>query len=137
MGEKRSRYNTGQRQAISEYLRQSNGQHITVANLVQHLAQKGVKIGLTTAYRHLEALVEGGSVKKYQLEDNTAACFQYCPEPESPMHFHLKCQGCGQLIHLECDFMDGLKQHVLDEHGFCINESRTVLYGNCADCSGK
>ncbi len=132
----RSGYNTGQRKAVLDYLKSTGGAHVTAKEAARHLQQNGVPVSLTTVYRHMERLVSDGSVKKYMLDEQNGACFQYCPEQgDPPAHFHLKCEGCGRLIHLQCDFMDNLKQHVMDGHGFSVNHKKTVFYGTCADCA--
>ena len=53
---------------------------------------------------------------------------------ECAVHFHLKCITCKKLIHLNCDFMNGIEQHILKEHHFQVDSSRTVFYGQCEDC---
>ena len=52
-------------------------------------------------------------------------------------HFHLKCTGCGRLILVECDYLGEVSKHVLEHHQFTIDNTKTVLYGLCADCAAK
>ena len=52
-------------------------------------------------------------------------------------HFHLKCIECGKLIHIDCNYMKSLDEHILQHHGFKVDNSRTVLYGICNSCNEK
>ena len=49
-------------------------------------------------------------------------------------HYHLKCNTCGKLIHLDCEIMATFTTHMENEHGFAIDLERTLLYGICVDC---
>mgnify|MGYP000686480787 FL=1 len=49
----------------------------------------------------------------------------------------MKCLKCGKLLHAECDFLNGLSEHIEKEHDFVIDGERTVLYGVCGDCRRK
>ena len=42
---------------------------------------------------------------------------------------------CGKLIHMHCDELNEIKEHLFSHHGFNINSMRTVFYGVCKDCS--
>jgi Fur family ferric uptake transcriptional regulator len=52
-------------------------------------------------------------------------------------HFHLKCARCGALIHLECEEMTRLIEHIYREHGFRTDLTHSAFYGTCAECSQK
>ena len=103
-------YKTKQREYILAFLQNSEGRHITVAELVRHLQDNATPVGTATVYRTLEQLVE---------------------------HFHLKCTCCGRLFHVSCDYLNQLGEHLLEHHGFVIDHTKTVLYGLCADCAAK
>ncbi|MCR5153298.1 MAG: transcriptional repressor [Lachnospiraceae bacterium] len=129
-------YKTKQREELIEFLSSKEGEHVTVNDVCKHLNESGKKIGTTTVYRGLEKLVDEGFVKKYVLDANSPACFEYI----NPLvHcgstcFHLKCTKCGKLIHLHCDDLAETKEHILEHHGFSIDLQRTVFYGVCDKC---
>lgn len=133
----KGQYKTRQREEIIAYLCSVPGQHITVNDVCRYFEKSGKKIGTTTVYRHLEKLVDEGCVKKYVLELGTPACFEYI-DPENncqkPNCFHLKCTGCGKLIHLHCDELEATEHHIFEHHNFKIDPQRTVLYGLCEEC---
>ncbi len=136
MGE-RGKYNTRQRDEIISYMKTIAGTHITVSEIVEHFSQSGKKIGATTVYRHLARLIDEGRVKKYTLGGSDASCYEYiengsrCCKPDC---YHLKCEKCGRLIHLDCRELSKIQTHILDAHGFQLNMFRTVLYGVCKEC---
>jgi Fur family ferric uptake transcriptional regulator len=83
-------------------------------------------------------MVDLGEVQKYTIDGTTSACFQYLgKDNRCHEHFHLKCEGCGTLIHLECGYLDKLYEHVLTKHQFDINGFKTVFYGLCHNCSAE
>ena len=134
----KSKYKTKQKQELIDYLKTTAGGHITVNDVCGYFSDKGKPIGMTTVYRHMERLVDEGLVSKYIIDANTPACFEYMPEHEGHSHetcFHCKCECCGKLIHLHCDEVTGLGEHLLSEHGFKLDPHRTVFYGICNECT--
>jgi len=129
-------YNTKQKEAVLACLKEHSEGHVHAADIAEHLAKAGSKVGLTTIYRQLDKLVEEGIVKKFVTE-GSSACYQYVGDGHCGEHFHLKCESCGKLIHLKCRTFDRLSAHILEEHGFLSDPGRTTLYGICGDCRAK
>ena len=129
-------YKTKQQDLLFSYLQEMQGKHFTAEDVRAHFAQKEISIGIATIYRQLEKLVNEGKIQKYFIDEHSAACFEYsgkdCNTDEQ--HFHLKCEICGSLIHLECEELSELGKHLQNEHGFSLNPFRTVFYGICSDC---
>ena len=125
-------YKTRQRELILDYLKNSDKPHVTAGDIAAHLRETE-NVGTATVYRQLDKMVTDGLVRKYSLDGG--ACYQYvggggdCHE-----HFHLKCLNCGALIHVDCEFLSGLGPHILEHHGFQVDNSRTVMYGLCRKC---
>ncbi len=133
----RGAYNTRQRAEILDYLESHRQCRLSVDELVKSLAERGVAVGKTTVYRLLEALALSGAAKKYPGADG-ATCYQYVADASACQHHsHLVCEGCGDLLHVECDVMKRLASHMLHEHGFALDEERTLLYGRCARCRAE
>ena len=133
----KGRYNTKQREEVLSFLQSMPGKHITVNDICNYFTESGVTVGMTTIYRHLDKLVEEGTVKKYILDASSSACYEYvdthsaCKENGCT---HLKCTNCGKLIHLHCDDLKATERHILEEHGFKADMTRTVIYGLCENC---
>lgn len=128
-----------------EYLRSVKGQHVTAAEVYEHLAgadtgeDGGRKIGQATVYRQLERLVEEGFVDKYIIDQSTPACFEYIDREEcgEGLCVHGKCLKCGKLFHLHCDELVELREHLEEHHGFIPDFHHTVIYGLCEECAGS
>jgi Fur family ferric uptake transcriptional regulator len=140
-------YNTKQSQAILAYIASLGGNQVTAAQIAGHFESTGAPIGLTTVYRHLDRLVREGRVRKYIMEGVSGSCHQYeyaGGEEISPRvheeraeHFHLKCEDCGALLHMECEVLSDIPKHVYEKHSFQIDAGKTVFYGKCAECLNK
>ena len=124
-------YQTKQGKALTEYLQTLGSRHVSVQEIAENLPEH---IGTATIYRQLEKLAEQGLVQKY-VNDGAPACYQYLGEnTQCRQHYHLKCLKCGALIHLECAEMQQLSSHILAEHGFLPDPTRSAIYGTCARC---
>ena len=140
MMEGKIKYHTRHQKELEEYFSAFPGTHFTVQDICTAFSEMGQPIGTATVYRTLERMVEEGRMRKYFIEAGSPACFEFIPEQGdcvSEICFHLKCEKCGRLIHMQCEELAGLKGHLLQEHHFQLNPLRTVLYGICEDCSGK
>lgn len=131
-------YKTKQQDLILDFLKTAKGQglseHVTAIDVTAGLKKYGM--GKATVYRHLERLVDKGVVNKYFVGENASACFELIKDGEHHKNscYHCRCEQCGKLIHLHCEELDDLNQHLSSEHGFLINPFRTVIYGVCEEC---
>ncbi|NLG11001.1 MAG: transcriptional repressor [Coriobacteriaceae bacterium] len=131
-------YNTRQREAIRDYLMSLKGEHVTVDQVLAHFSSTKAPIGRTTIYRYLDKLTRDGKARRFSVDGLPCACFQFIDEPEGcDDHFHLKCESCGALLHLECDELQYIREHVFEHHAFDINALKTVFYGTCQECLAK
>ena len=128
-------YRSRKKELVQEYLKTIPGEHVSAADLCAAFARSGIEIGQATVYRQLERLVEEGAVRKYIVDANHPACFEYAGAPcRTRQCFHLKCEQCGKLIHLQCEELSMIQNHLSSEHQFRLDLSRTVFYGLCGDC---
>ena len=131
-------YRTKQGNMILDCLKAKGSRHVTVEDILADLKAKGTSVGQTTVYRNLDKLVRQGVVVRYAGADGQCACFQYAGcEDGGHAHYHLVCADCGQMIHLECNYMDEMTTHLLEHHQFCVDKFRTVIYGLCRQCAAK
>ena len=124
-------YETKQKTAIVDFIKTKVG-HITAKDIVNELSQRGEKVSTATVYRRLEKLVDSGMLKKYITD--SGACYQY-NDTCSGNHFHLKCTGCGTLLHIDCEFLMSIAPHIMEHHKFKVDNRRTVMYGLCENCN--
>ena len=131
----RGDYSTKQREAILSFLKENNA-HVSASDIIFHLREEGFAVSTATVYRSLEKFEHEGLVKKMVIGHGSGACYQYADGDGCSEHFHLKCIKCGRLIHLSCEFMHRMEEHIFDDHGFTVSSGRTVIYGVCSECGG-
>ncbi len=127
-------YATKPRTLILEIISKS-GHHVSAKEIINELKRRGSRASCATVYRTL-SMLEGQGVVKKMTVGNGAACYQYMSERACLEHFHLKCTECGELIHLSCEFLRLLENHIFEKHAFSISSGKTVIYGKCAKCAG-
>ena len=131
----RKSYNTIGKRLVSDFLLKNADKQYTVDELYEALMLEGATIGKSSLYRLLEKLSGEGLVRKFKREDDTFTAFQFAGDrKDCELHLHLKCSECGRLVHLECNRSLSLIEHVCKEHGFFIDNKKSVLYGTCKDC---
>lgn len=127
-------YKTNQRKIIFEFLSASDGKHLTAEGVFAALRESGHEVGRATVYRYLDKLTGNGALRRYVSPNGGGAIYEYCG---CGGHFHLKCDVCGQLSHLECSYVPELFSHIDEDHGFMIDQARTVFHGICGKCKKR
>lgn len=130
------KYNTKQKEILLQIFKETKDKHITVEDINFYLNERNIKIGKSTIYRNLDELVKNNIIRKYFIEEGFGACYQYNEESSKcKEHFHLKCIFCNKLIHIDCDFLKDINEHIKKYHKFYVENNKTVLYGKCQECS--
>ena len=122
-------YDTKQKEMILEVIKRQNKAFL-VKDIYDEL--KG-KVGLTTIYRFIEKLSEDKLVNKSASLDGKVN-YEYLEKCGLENHFYLKCNRCGELIHVDCDCIDTLSNHILNEHSFTISRENVIIKGLCSKC---
>lgn len=133
-------YRTKPRERLFSFLSAHPGQHCTALEIEAYFRQNDDPISLATIYRQLDRMVAEGLVVRYAAEPGESACFEYIgphTEGEGESCFHTRCEVCGKMIHLHCDELTQIQQHILQEHDFQLDPRRTTLYGVCGDCQER
>jgi len=81
-----------------------------------------------------ERLQKEGAVLKVPSVEGAPAQYRFIRDEERKNYGKLVCLECGHTIPLQCGCIDHFVGHVLDEHGFEIDQSRTIFYGYCDSC---
>ena len=129
------KYNTKNKTEVIEMLKENVDKHLTILEMEEILSKRNKRIPIATLYRIIDSLLKEGKIKKYVIDDK-AACFQYIGN-SIHNHFHLICSKCGKVVHLKCDEVNELVEHISCEHHFKVDESKVNLYGICKDCLGE
>lgn len=127
-------HNTKQKSLILETLKKSPA-HITADALTDMLKSSGEKVSRATVYRYLRELEDSGRVMKYSLGEKSCSCYRYVGENSGcHEHYHLMCESCGRLEHIESDAIKSFAESAKKSFGFEIDEGKTVFYGKCRSC---
>lgn len=129
----RNSYNTKQRDEIVEFFGRHRGTCFTAKELIR---SGEITVGEATVYRTLSRLTNQGILKRYTDGENGAA-YQLNESEKCDSHFHLKCERCMKIIHMDCNFMAEMKQHIESSHDFSVDIGKTVIYGICGECAAK
>lgn len=122
-------YNTKQKDIIYDVIKKQK-YPFTVKDIYNHLNKK---VGLTTIYRLIDSLVNDGYLTKEIGNDNNTY-YQYINKCEEENHFYLKCISCGQLIHVDCSFVEELSNHIISHHKFKLSKDHIIINGLCEEC---
>ena len=122
-------YNTKQKDLILAAIKKHK-QEFTIKDLYSKLENK---TGLTTIYRLVDKMVNDGVLNKIIGKDNVTY-YQYLEKCDHENHFFLKCENCGDMIHIDCDCINELSDHIINEHNFKLNNEHIIINGLCKNC---
>jgi Fur family transcriptional regulator, ferric uptake regulator len=87
-------------------------------------------VGLTTVYRHLQALSEQGSIDAIR-DDSGETLYRKCET--TAHHHHLTCRVCGRSVEVEGRVVEQWADKVAAEAGFTSVGHTVELFGLCPD----
>ena len=130
-----STYNTAGKRRLLAFLSENANRQFTVEEIYDEMKGAGINVGKSSLYRILDSFCESGVIRKFKKNGLDSSLFQFIgDDTECGHHLHLKCEGCGKLVHLECHHSEMLVEHIVDEHGFTIDNKKSVLWGKCSRC---
>lgn len=129
-------YATEQKRILVKFLRDHAETAYTVEELVLSLRESYGEAapGKSTVYRLITKLTEEGTLKRFVRGHSRQFAYQIVAGERCHAHLHLKCMGCGKLIHLDEQVSDDLLGKVRASSDFAVDEEETVLFGACATC---
>lgn len=93
------------------------------------LRQGGDRIGLTTVYRTLQAMAEGGEVDALRTGDGETA-YRRC---STGHHHHLVCRVCGRTVEVTGPAVERWATRIAEENGFREVSHDLEIFGTCGD----
>ena len=126
------KYNTKQKDIILDIIKKQK-KEFTIKDIYSTIKDS---VGLTTIYRLVDKLVLDGVLNKTIESDNTTY-YQYLEKCDNENHFYLRCDKCGDMIHVDCDCIDELSNHINNEHKFKLNKEKIIINGICNKCIGR
>jgi Fur family ferric uptake transcriptional regulator len=124
---------TRQRTAVADVLDRVDGFR-SAQELHEQLRHDGIAVGLTTVYRHLQALSDSGAVDVLRT-DGGEAVYRRCPT--ATHHHHLVCRDCGRSVEVEGPEVETWATAVAAAHGFTDVSHTVEVFGRCASCARK
>jgi Fur family ferric uptake transcriptional regulator len=124
---------TRQAQALAAALASMPG-FSSAQEIHAELRRKGEPVGLTTVYRHLQALSETGDVDAIR-DDSGEILYRRCET--TAHHHHLTCRNCGRSVEVEGKPVEQWAERVAAEAGFTQVGHTVELFGLCPDCAAS
>ena len=127
---KKSEYNTKQRELILDNIKKRTD--FTIKDLEISLPE----VGQTTIYREINKLLKSGELIKI-IKNNSNTHYQYINKCNCDHHIYLKCTICGEMTHIDCEFINDIKKHIKLDHNFKMNTDNLIFNGICQKCCNK
>ncbi len=135
MQNQKKTYRTTARTKITDFLKDNSGRSVTASDIQTGLKAQNLDINISTVYRYLHRLSSDGLINSYSSDKGDTTLYQYAgADATCNEHLHLQCTNCQRVIHLDCDFMHEINEHIMDHHGFSIECRGSILYGLCNRC---
>jgi len=118
---------TRQRQALRDTFEHAD-RPLSAAEALEAAQDEVPTLGIATAYRAINQLVDEGVLKPVELPGEPT---RY-ELPDKPHHHHFHCRACGQVfcVPVKCAKLDAAVPG-----GYVIESHEVILYGTCPDCS--
>ncbi len=110
-------------------LQEVDGSH-SAQQLHRMLRDRGAKVGLTTVYRTLQLLVDGGDADATRLPGGEQL-FRLCSRTH---HHHLVCRGCGRTVEVSGPAVERWADRVAGEHGLVDVRKTLEILGTWEAC---
>ena len=121
---------TRQRTAVSRALAVADGFQSAQA-LHDAMRHAGESVGLTTVYRHLQALADAGEVDVLRTDDGESV-YRRCAADDH--HHHLVCRVCGTTVEVTGPAVETWAEQVAKKHGFRDVSHTVEVFGTCRSC---
>jgi len=122
---------TRQAAAVREALAGRAG-FTSAQDLHGELRRRGGGVGLTTVYRHLQALADAGAVDVLRTPDGESI-YRLCGA--GGHHHHLVCRSCGRTVEIEGREVERWTRKVAEAEGFTDVDHTVEVFGTCAACA--
>ena len=126
----------GNESILKDFLKSHHNRQFSIAEIVDSVKDSG--IGKSTVYRNMSQLLQDGEVRRFRGNGGKSVVYQYVGEGHGCNgHFHLKCNECGLLTHIDCQSVMGIRDHISAHHDFSVDIGNTIFYGLCGSCQRK
>jgi Fur family ferric uptake transcriptional regulator len=98
------------------------------------LRSEGANVGLSTVYRHLQALADDGLVDVIHTPEGETT-YRYCGQTPDRHHHHLVCRSCGRAEEIEGPAIEKWASAIAAKHGYTDVDHTVELFGTCGACA--
>ncbi|MCW5851039.1 MAG: transcriptional repressor [Anaerolineae bacterium] len=120
---------TPQRVAILEAITDKDG-HITADEIFARINPLFPYVDISTVYRTLDYLTENGLLNVINLGTGRAE-YELVSRPP---HHHLVCRHCKQVISIDGELVQPLRDALLHQYGFAADIRHFAIFGLCRAC---
>jgi Fur family ferric uptake transcriptional regulator len=106
---------------------------VSAQDLYAQLRSQGQTVGLTTVYRALQALADGGHVDVLRTSTGEAT-YRRCDSEQH--HHHLVCRSCGNAVEVAAPALERWVASTATAHGYVVDGHTLEIIGTCRRCSG-
>ncbi len=130
---------TRQADTVVAALRADTDRFRTAQELYVDLRERGEPVGLTTVYRHLNALAEQRVVDVVTRDDGETQ-YRLCgpaTDPDDEHHHHVVCRVCGRSVTVSGPEVEAWAQHVAAAAGYTDVTHTLEVFGLCPQHSRR
>lgn len=127
-------YHTEKKDRVLAFFREKPDEAFPIEQVCRAILTDGS--GKSSVYRIVSGLVDEGILCKISEPNSRHCSYQYVGGEHCAEHLHLKCVGCGRLIHLDGKTSQTLEKQILSSENFELDEG-ALLFGKCAVCRHK
>ena len=140
MEKKMATYNTQQKKELMDFLKKHPERAYTIDDIAAGMKSDpefANPPGKSTIYRLMPGLAQENLVKCFSAGRGTKATYQIMGGESCHFHIHLKCTGCGKLLHMSDEASKAISGNLLHDSGFMLDMGRTILFGLCGSSCEK
>ena len=134
MEKKMATYNTQQKKELMDFLKKHPERAYTIDDIAAGMKSDpefSNPPGKSTIYRLMPGLAQENLVKCFSAGRGTKATYHIMGGESCHFHIHLKCTGCGKLLHMSDEASKAISGNLLHDSGFMLDMGRTILFGLC------
>ena len=121
---------TRQRTAVTTALADADS-FLSAQALHELMRRSGADVGLTTVYRHLQALADAGEVDVLRSAEGEAVYRRCAGEAH---HHHLVCRSCGATVEVTGPAVETWAAAVARKYGYRDVSHTVEVFGTCRAC---
>ena len=124
-------YQTEQRKLLTAFFRAHPSESFTAKEIFAQLS--GTDISLSAIYRNLAAMAKNGTVCCSTRTDSHESAYRLAQQSCCDT-IHMSCIDCGEMFHMDRQVAELVQNSLAASNAFCLNKSKTILYGTCRRC---